>query len=82
MFRVKYIAKKNNIIDAVQKYMGHVAAALKRSHQWCVFLTPQNTKNIQRMTGHCFLRAIRRDLTSYEQLLHYPQKRLLDEEQS
>ena len=25
------------------------------------------------MTGHCFLRAIRRDLTSYEQLLHYPQ---------
>ena len=34
--------------------MGHVAAALKRSHQWCVFLTPKNTKNIQRMTGHCF----------------------------
>ena len=55
--------------------MGHVAAALKRSHQWCVFLTPKNTKNIQRMTGHCFRRAIRRDLTSYEQ------KWLLDEEQ-
>jgi len=40
--------------------MGHVAAALKISHQWCVFLTPKNTKNIQRMTDHCFLRAIRR----------------------
>ena len=30
--------------------------------------------SIQRITGHCFRRAIRRDLTSYEQLLHYPQK--------
>ena len=24
-------------------YMGHVAAARKRSHQWCVSLTPNNT---------------------------------------
>ena len=58
--------------------MGHVAAVRERSHQWCVFLTPKNTKNIQRMTGHCFLRPIRRDLRSYQQLLLYPQKWLLD----
>ena len=38
----------------------------------------KNTKTIRRMTRHCFLRPIRRDLASYEQLLHYPQKWLLD----
>ena len=46
--------------------MGYVAAARKRSHQWCVFLTPKNSKAIRRMTGHCFLRTIKRGLTSYE----------------
>ena len=40
---------------------GHVAAA--RS-EWCLTLTPNNTKTIERMTYHCFLRPIRRDLTS------------------
>ena len=30
--------------------------------QWCVSLTPNNTKTIERMTCHCFLRPIRRDL--------------------
>ena len=43
---------------------GHVAAARKRSHQWCVSLTPNNTKTMGRMTCHCFQRPIRRDLTS------------------
>ena len=33
----------------------HVAAARKRSHQWCVSLTPKNTKTSGRMTCHCFL---------------------------
>ena len=33
---------------------GHVAAARKRSHQWCVSLTPNNTKTMGRMTCHCF----------------------------
>ena len=42
----------------------HVAAARKRSHQWCVSLTPSNTKTIGRMTCHCFLRPISRDLPS------------------
>ena len=42
---------------------GRVAAAWKRSHQWCVFLTPNNTKTMGRMTCHCFQRPIRRDLT-------------------
>ena len=32
--------------------------------QWCVSLTPNNTKTIERMTFHCFLRPIRRDLTN------------------
>ena len=44
--------------------MGHTTAARKRSHQWCLTLTPNNTKTIERMTCHCFLRPIRRDLTS------------------
>ena len=44
--------------------LGHVAAAWKRSHQWCVSLTPNNTKTIERMTCHCFLRPLARDLMS------------------
>ena len=44
--------------------IGHVAAVQKRSHQWCVSLTPSNTKTIGRMTCHCFLRPISRDLPS------------------
>ena len=42
----------------------NVVAARKRSHQWCLTLTPNNTETIGRMTCHCFLRPIRRDLTS------------------
>ena len=42
-------------------FLGHVAAACKRSHQWCLALTPNNTETIERMTCHCFLRPIRRD---------------------
>ena len=44
------------------KYTGILAAARKRSYQWCVSLTPNNTKTIGRMTGHHYLRPIRRDL--------------------
>ena len=43
---------------------GHVGAARKRSHRWCVSLTPNNTKTIGRMTCYCFLPPIRRDLFS------------------
>ena len=53
---------KMNLHEFLQKV--HVAAARKRSHQWCVSLTPNNTKTIGRMTCNCFLRSIRRDLTS------------------
>ena len=43
----------------------HVAAARKRSHQWCLTLTPNNTETIERLTCHCFLqRPIIRDLTN------------------
>ena len=42
----------------------HVAAARKRSHQWCPTPTPNNTETIERMTCHCFLQQIRRNLTS------------------
>ena len=41
-----------------------VAAARKRSHQWYVSLTPNNNNAIERMTCHCFLQPIRRDLTT------------------
>ena len=34
------------------------------SGQWCVSLTPNNTKTIKRITCHCFLRPIRKDLTN------------------
>ena len=44
------------------QYTGILAAAGKRSHQWCVSLTPNNTKTIGRMTCHHYLRPIRRDL--------------------
>ena len=41
-----------------------IADPRKRSHQWCVSLTPNNTKTIGRMTCHCFLQPIIRDLPS------------------
>ena len=44
--------------------MGPVAAARKRSYQWCPTLSSNNTETIERMTCYCFLRPIRRDLTS------------------
>ena len=43
---------------------GHVAVGRKRRHRWWVSLAPNNTKTIGRMTCHCFLQPIRRDLTS------------------
>ena len=44
---------------------GHVAAAHKRNKSlWCPTLTPNNIETIERMTCHCFLRPIWRDLTS------------------
>ena len=43
----------------------HVPAARKRSHQWCISLTPNNTKTSGRMTCHCVLQhAIGRELPS------------------
>ena len=54
----------NYCLKNLNKFWGHVAAARKRSHQWCLTLTPNNTETLERMTGHCFLRLIRRDLIS------------------
>ena len=50
--------------DLMPDFGSHIAAARKRSHQWCVSLTPNNIETIERMTCHCFLRRIARDLTS------------------
>ena len=50
--------------------IGHVAAAQRRSHQWCISLTPINTKTIGRMTCHCFLLPISRDLPSSSYTTH------------
>ena len=35
-------------------FVGHVAATRKRSYQWCLTLTPNNTETIERMTCHVF----------------------------
>ena len=50
--------------DSIKRGGVHVAAARKRSHQWCLTLTLNNTETIERMTCHCFLRPIGTDLTS------------------
>ena len=47
----------------------HVAAAREISHQWCVSLTPNNSKTIGSMTCHCFLRPVRRDFRAAPTLL-------------
>ena len=59
------------VFQLKKKNVCHVAAAWKRSHQWCISLTPNNTKTIGRMTCHCFLRPIRRDLTSSSYTTHF-----------
>ena len=43
------------------------------------FPDPQNTKTIERIACHCFLRPIRSDLSS-EQLLHYPPREVVLED--
>ena len=48
----------------ITKMFGSCSSYSGRSHQWCVSLTPNNTKAIERMTCHCFLWPISRDLTS------------------
>ena len=58
------IILRRNEKQRLCKILGHLVAARKRSHHWCVSLTPNNTKTIGRMTCLCFLRPIRRDLTS------------------
>ena len=55
---------KSDLLKPRIPWESHVAAARKRSHQWCVSLTPKKTKTIGRMTCHCFVRPIRRDLPS------------------
>ena len=72
------IAKKNNT-SYTQCKNGSCSSCSEEKVAMVRFPDPQkNTKTIRRMTRHCFLRPIRRDLTSYEQLLHYPHKWLLD----
>ena len=56
------ITSRNLGNEHALKTRGHVTAVWKRSHQWGVSLTPDNIKTIGRMTCHCFLRPIKRDL--------------------
>ena len=55
---------EDSVSTILSPIVGHVAAARKRSHQRCLTMTPNNTETIERMTCHCFLRPIKRDLTS------------------
>ena len=72
------IAKKNNTSYTHCKN-GSCSSCSEEKVPMVRFPDPKkNTKTIRRMTRHCFLRPIRRDLASYEQLLHYPHKWLLD----
>ena len=72
------IAKKNNT-SYTQCKNGSCSSCSEEKVAMVRFPDAQkNTKTIRRMTRHCFLRPIRRDLTGYQQLLHYPHKWLLD----
>ena len=55
---------EDSVSTILSPIVGHVAAARKRSHQRCLTMTSNNTETIERMTCHCFLQPIRRDLTS------------------
>ena len=44
--------------------LGSCSSCSQEKSQWCLTLTPNNTETIERMTCHCFLRPIGRDLTS------------------
>ena len=44
--------------------LGSCSSCSEGKSQWCLTLTPNNTETIETMTCHCFLRPIRRDLTS------------------
>ena len=57
----------------------HVSAAHRRSHQWCASLTPNNTKTIRRMTCHCLLRPVRRDLPRSSYTNHNLRNKLLQD---
>ena len=46
---------------------GHVAAAQKKSQQWCLTLTPNNTETIERMTS---LFSAANQERPFKQLLH------------
>ena len=58
------VFKHNHCAPAFTTKWAHVATAWKTSHQWCRTLTPNNIETIERMTCHCFLWQIRRDLMS------------------
>ena len=44
----------------ITKMFGSCSSYSGRSHQWCVSLTPKNTKTSGRMTCHCFLQHARK----------------------
>ena len=70
-FKVQILTHSNNKFTFLfkKRFYGKtlpkdVAAPGKRSQQWCLTLTPNNTKTIERMTCPCFLRPVRGDLPS------------------
>ena len=70
-FKVQILTHSNNNFTFLckKRFYGKtlskdVAAPWMRSHQWCLTLTPNNTKTIKRMTCHCFLRPVRGGLLS------------------
>ena len=54
--------------------LGSCSSCSQEKSQWCLTLTPNSTETIKRMTCHCFLWPVRRDLTScsYSTVSLYP----------
>ena len=67
--RILICAISKYIMLTAPSYLSNVAAARKRSHQWCLTLTPNSTETIERIIYHRFLRPIRRP---YKQPLRTP----------
>ena len=56
------------VSDLHTKLWGHVASARKRSHQWCLTLTPKNTETI--LKNEMSLFSATNQERPYKQLLH------------
>ena len=67
-FQKKKKKSLEGVSDLHTKLWGHVASARKRSHQWCLTLTPKNTETI--LKNEMSLFSATNQERPYKQLLH------------